>query len=376
MATEEYTLIIADAGSSVPADGSVTVAKLADYSSYTIIGRNAGTSGSPSAQTCSSFGFDFLTAADATAAIAKLGLSFPVATANIADGAVTLAKHANLAAYSVIGRNDASSGVPSAQSCTAYAFDFLTAADAAAARAKIGISLPLSVANGGSGATSLSGILKGNGTGAFTAVAAPSGTIVGTTDSQTLTNKVISGSSNTLSNIPLASAVTGTLPITNVGIDSATDIGEALADDDSIAIYNTSGTANRKSLLSRVWTYISGKLAAASTTFSGSNVFQAGSYMVATVTTVTSLTHTVTLPTTFVIADDDTVGGGITVTLPTAASASGVEILVLKKGTTGNVIIEGNGAETINGALNQTLTTQYESLKMVSDGTEWFVTEA
>ena len=49
----------------------------------------------------------------------------------------------------------------------------------------------LKVAKGGSGAATLTGILKGNGTSAFTAVAAPSGTIVGTTDTQTLTNKTI-----------------------------------------------------------------------------------------------------------------------------------------------------------------------------------------
>jgi len=49
----------------------------------------------------------------------------------------------------------------------------------------------LPVANGGSGATTLTGILKGNGTSAFTAVTAPTGIIVGTTDTQTLTNKTV-----------------------------------------------------------------------------------------------------------------------------------------------------------------------------------------
>jgi hypothetical protein len=49
----------------------------------------------------------------------------------------------------------------------------------------------LKVAKGGSGAATLTGILKGNGTSAFTAVTAPSGTIVGTTDTQTLTNKTL-----------------------------------------------------------------------------------------------------------------------------------------------------------------------------------------
>jgi len=45
----------------------------------------------------------------------------------------------------------------------------------------------------GSGAATLTGILKGNGTSAFTAVTAPSGAIVGDSDTQTLTNKTLSG---------------------------------------------------------------------------------------------------------------------------------------------------------------------------------------
>ena len=49
----------------------------------------------------------------------------------------------------------------------------------------------LKVAKGGTGAATLTGILKGNGTSAFTAVTAPSGTIVGTTDAQTLSAKTL-----------------------------------------------------------------------------------------------------------------------------------------------------------------------------------------
>lgn len=47
----------------------------------------------------------------------------------------------------------------------------------------------IGVSNGGTGATSLTGIVIGNGTSPMTTVAAPSGTVVGTTDTQTLTNK-------------------------------------------------------------------------------------------------------------------------------------------------------------------------------------------
>lgn len=49
----------------------------------------------------------------------------------------------------------------------------------------------LGVANGGTGATTLTGVLVGNGTSAVTTKTNPSGAFVGTTDAQTLTNKTL-----------------------------------------------------------------------------------------------------------------------------------------------------------------------------------------
>lgn len=77
----------------------------------------------------------------------------------------------------------------------------------------------LKVAKGGSGAATLTGILKGNGTSAFTAVTAPSGAIVGTTDTQTLTNKTLT--SPTMTTPVLGTPSSGTLSSCTVdGTDS------------------------------------------------------------------------------------------------------------------------------------------------------------
>jgi len=55
----------------------------------------------------------------------------------------------------------------------------------------------LPVGNGGTGATTLTGVLVGNGTSAVTAVTAPSGAVVGTSDTQTLSNKTVTPRVNT-----------------------------------------------------------------------------------------------------------------------------------------------------------------------------------
>jgi len=61
----------------------------------------------------------------------------------------------------------------------------------------------------------------------------------------------------------------------------------------------------------------------------------------------------------------------ITVTLPFAASV--FTPLYIKNIGTGVITIDGNGSQTIDGALTYDLTHQWDSITLVSNGTGWFI---
>jgi hypothetical protein len=91
----------------------------------------------------------------------------------------------------------------------------------------------------------------------------------------------------------------------------------------------------------------------------------------ANTTTVTGTTHTAA-DEHVILVDDDTAGAAVTVTLPTAATADTI-YHIKKLGSTANVTVDGNGAETIDGATTAVLTIQYESITVISDGSAWWV---
>lgn len=92
----------------------------------------------------------------------------------------------------------------------------------------------------------------------------------------------------------------------------------------------------------------------------------------AEVVTVNSSTYEMSIRDHVILANDDAAGGVITVTLPLASVANSKHH-IKKLGSTANVVVDGSSSERIDGALTQSLTSQYESLTVVSDGTNWYI---
>lgn len=61
-----------------------------------------------------------------------------------------------------------------------------------------------------------------------------------------------------------------------------------------------------------------------------------------------------------------------TVNLPAAASNTG-RVYYIKNINTGTVTVDGNASETIDGATTYALSTQYQAIMIVSNGTNWFI---
>ena len=82
--------------------------------------------------------------------------------------------------------------------------------------------------------------------------------------------------------------------------------------------------------------------------------------------------YTATLTDDFISADAS--GGAFTITLPAVATATGKVYYIKKIDATGNPItIDGNGAETIDGAATAIINAQYESITLICNGSTWYI---
>ena len=70
----------------------------------------------------------------------------------------------------------------------------------------------------------------------------------------------------------------------------------------------------------------------------------------------------------------DATGGAVTITLPTAVGRTGQAYEVKRTSAGANAVtVDGAGTETIDGALTASLATQYATVRVVSDGTNWMI---
>jgi hypothetical protein len=66
----------------------------------------------------------------------------------------------------------------------------------------------------------------------------------------------------------------------------------------------------------------------------------------------------------------DCTSGTFTVTLPASSGRTG-RILIIKNSGAGTITVDGNASETIDGATTYSLSVQYATVQIMSDGTNW-----
>lgn len=89
---------------------------------------------------------------------------------------------------------------------------------------------------------------------------------------------------------------------------------------------------------------------------------------------ITGVSADTTLDNTHFTVKVDASGANRTITLPAAATCSG-RIYNIKKidSSANSVTIDGNGAETIDGAATKSTTTQYAGWQIQSDSSNWII---
>jgi hypothetical protein len=88
----------------------------------------------------------------------------------------------------------------------------------------------------------------------------------------------------------------------------------------------------------------------------------------------TSKTANYTIATSDTVVLADATSGSVTITLPTASSASGYRFFIKRIDNSANsVSVQRQGSDTIDGATSQSLSLQYMSITVVSNGSNWYI---
>lgn len=211
-----------------------------------------------------------------------------------------------------------------------------------------GVTGTLPVGNGGSGATTLTGVLKGNGTSAFSAATAGTdfvapGGALGTPSSGTLSS---------CSGLPISTGVSGlgTGVATFLGTPSSANLATAVTDETGSGslVFGTSPTVNNPTITN----YVESVVAIGTVTTTNTIALTNGTVQTATLTASTACTFT----------------------MPTATAGKSFVLLLKQAATTGNgtatftnVKWGTAGAPTITATAGK-----MDILTFVADGTNWY----
>ena len=89
-------------------------------------------------------------------------------------------------------------------------------------------------------------------------------------------------------------------------------------------------------------------------------------------TSSVSADYTATVNDAFIPVDASS--AAVTVTLKPAAEAKGKRLTIKKIDSSVNAVtVDGDGSETIDGATTAVINSQYDSICVMSDGTEWWI---
>ncbi len=92
------------------------------------------------------------------------------------------------------------------------------------------------------------------------------------------------------------------------------------------------------------------------------------------ITSVTVITSAITLDDTHAVVICDASSAAFTVTLPAASKFTGRIYHIKKTDSSANAVtVDGNASETIDGDTTKVISTQYDSMMIVCDGSNWHI---